>query len=372
MINGTPSLFVSTLSDQRPVGVEPFLDRYAREFTYYGSGKVALRDGLAGLVEPGENVVLPAYLPDAVAEPLVELGLEVRYYRVEPSLAPDLADLERRIDDDTVAAVSVNYFGFPQPGLEEFVSLVSEYDCYHVDDNAHAPFSVDRGTLLGTRGHLGITSLWKMLPIPDGAVLYRSDDSVIDRYEPSSLAGVRDGIGSRDCRFVATSIVDDLFGTNGAIRQSIDALVAGRGESPAVGGQRERYERSKQPMSKLSMYVLEDADPGEIRSARRENYRAWRDHLEGRDDVELLYESLPDGICPQVLPVRAIDAESFLAELEACGIDGVHTWPRLSPTVLDDPSYETTRRLSRSIVTLPVHQQIDPVAIDEHATELGQ
>jgi len=99
---------------------------------------------------------------------LFDLGLEARYYRIQRNLAPDFADIERRIDDETVAVMSVNYFGFPQPGLAEFMSLVDEYECYHIDDNAHSPLSVDNGTLPGTRGDLGVTSLWKLLPIPDG------------------------------------------------------------------------------------------------------------------------------------------------------------------------------------------------------------
>ncbi|MWV39231.1 DegT/DnrJ/EryC1/StrS family aminotransferase [Natrialba sp. INN-245] len=370
MIDGTPSLFVASLSNQRPAGIEPFVEQFVREFTYYGSGKAALRDGLAGLVEPGENVLVPAYLPDGVAEPFAELGLETRYYRIEPSLAADLADLEQRLDDETAAVVSVNYFGFPQPGLAELEAFVAEYDCYHVDDNAHGSFSVDDGTLLGTRGHLGITSLWKVLPIPDGALLYLTDETVADRYDPSSSAGVRNGIGTVDCRFVASSIVDDLFGANGAVRRSIDALVAGRGDTPAVGGPRERYERGKRPMAKLSWYVLEDVDPDGVRAERRRNYRAWQEILQARDDLEVVFDSLPTGICPQVVPVRADHPEGFLAELEACAVDGVHTWPRLSSSVLDDSDYDTARRLSREIVTLPVHQQIDPTAIVDAGNRL--
>ncbi|MFP8952651.1 DegT/DnrJ/EryC1/StrS family aminotransferase [Natrialbaceae archaeon A-arb3/5] len=370
MINGTPSLFVSSLSGQHLAGIESFVEPYAREYAYYGSGKVALRDGLAGLVEPGQNVLIPAYLPDAVVEPVIDLGLEARYYRIRSTLSPDFVDLERRLDEETAAVVSVNYFGFPQPGLGTLSELVAEYGCYHVDDNAHAPLSVDDETLLGTRGHLGITSLWKLLPIPDGAILYCNDDDVIDQYEPSQFAGVRDGLDAADCRFIAKSFVDDLFDANGTVRQSIDALLAGRGSSPSVGGPRERYERRKSSMSKLSLRVVEDADPDAIRTARRENYRIWRRLLEPRADLELLYESLPDGICPQVFPVRAERPQEFLAELDHCGVGGAHTWPRLSATVRESPEYDTATRLSEEIVTLPVHQHIDPETIEAVGPEL--
>lgn len=109
-------------------------------------------------------------------------GLEVRYYALEADLSPAFSDLESRIDADTVAVLSINYFGFPQPGFGDVTSLAADYGCYHVDDNAHSVLSVHDGELLGTRGHLGITSLRKLLPVPDGGLLY-ADPEVTDRLE---------------------------------------------------------------------------------------------------------------------------------------------------------------------------------------------
>lgn len=363
MISERPSLLVRSLFEPQPAGIEPFLERYTSHITFYGSGKAALRDGLVDLVEPGENVLLPAYLPDAVVEPFYDLGLEPRYYRLEGTLAPDLADVDRRLDGDTAVVVSVDYFGFPQPGIEEFTALIEEYDCYHVDDNAHGPLSVDDGTLLGTRGHLGITSLRKLLPIPDGAALYCNDEAVATAFEPSSLAGVRDRFGATDCRYVFKSLVHDLLETNATLRRSVDEVVADR--SPAIPDPSTRYEASKTPMSKLSARVAADANPTAIRAARRENYLAWKRIFETRPGIDVRYESLPEGICPQVFPVRTDRPRRLLAELERCGVDGAHTWPRLSRTVRDNPDYDVSRRLAREVVVLPVHQHIDPTAIED-------
>ena len=364
MISGTPSLFVSSLSSRRPAGVESFVDRSAREYVLYGTGKVALRDGLAGIAEPGATVLLPSYLPDAVAEPLYELDLEPRYYAVERTLAPDLADLERRLDHHTAAVLSVNYFGFPMPGLAELQSLVDEVGCFLVDDNAHAPLSVDDGTLLGTRGAVGITSLWKLLPIPNGAVLYLNGDDAIEGYEPSDAAGVQSEVTGEDYRFVLKSTIGDLLDEYGPLRRSIDAILSSRRESMAVGGPRDRYESGKTKLSKLSARMLEKVDPEAIRTARRENYRAWRRVFANRSGVEPIFERLPDGICPQVFPLRTADPEALRSELEDCGVGGPKFWPRLSPTVRDDPEYETANRLASEILTLPVHQHVDAGRIE--------
>ncbi|GAB3036249.1 DegT/DnrJ/EryC1/StrS family aminotransferase [Natronobiforma cellulositropha] len=362
MISGSPSLFTWSLSEPRPVGLTSFLRQRADALWFYGSSKAALRDVLPALAAPGETILVPSYLPDAVVEPVEELGLETRYYAIEPDLSPDLADLERRLDDRTAAVVSVNYFGFPQPGLEATLDLAEEYDCYHVDDNAHGALSVDDGTLLGTRGHVGVASLWKLLPIPNGAVLYVSDEAVRRRFTPSPLATPRAGFDTEDYRFVMKSLAVDVLSTHTAVKQSIGALVSRRGGG--VADPRTRYEASKEPLSKLSERILEDADPAVIRSARRENYRAWRRALRDRSDVDLLFPDLADGICPQVCPVRATRPARFRRELERCDVGGVHTWPRLAPAVLTDSTYETARTLSESVLTLPVHQHIDAAQID--------
>lgn len=363
MLSDPLPLFGEALADRSDSGVIAFIDRYASWTMCYGSGKVALRDGLANLVEFGESVLLPAYLPDAVSEPFRELGLEARYYAVEEHLAPDLADLETRIDDETTAVMSVDYFGFPTPGLAEFTALIDDYDCYHIDDSAHAPLSVDDGTLLGTRGHLGITSLWKLLPIPDGAVLYCNDDAVAEAYTPSNCAGVRDGVTGDDWQFVCNSIVFDVLDRNDRIRDAIDVILA-LSETVSVPGPNERYEAGKSRMSKLSSYVLDNADPQALRRDRRANYLAWRRLLDTRDGVELLYETLPPGICPQVVPVRAANPQRFREVLDRCGVPDVTTWPRLSPAVVEDPQYETATRLSQELLVLPVHRHVDPTTIE--------
>ena len=257
--------------------------------------------------------------------------------------------------------MTVDYFGFPQPDLEAVATLLDDYDCYHVDDNAHAPLSVDSGTLLGTRGHLGITSLRKLLPVPDGAILYCNDAVVAERFEPSSFAGVRDGFETDDCRYVLGSLAAALLEANATVRRTVERLVADR--SAPVPDPTTRYEAGKRPMSKLSAVVAGAANPTAIRDARRANYRLWRRVFDSRSGVDIYYDALPEGICPQVFPLRTSAPNRLLAELERRGV-GAHTWPRLAPSVRDDPAYEVARRLARETVVLPVHQDVDPAAIE--------
>ncbi|MFU8867377.1 DegT/DnrJ/EryC1/StrS family aminotransferase [Natronococcus sp.] len=359
------SLLARAFGRPDPNGVLSTLEGHDPGLTAYGSGKAALRDGLAPVADDGGNVLLPAYLPDGVVEPLFELGLEPRYYRVRPDLGPDLADVDRRLDAETVAGLSVDYFGFPQPRFDEFGALLAEYGCQHVDDNAHASLSVSEGTLLGTRGDLGITSLWKLLPIPDGAVLYCNSDAARAAFEPSSIAGTRDRIDGSDCRFVAKALATDVLESNARLRRSIDRLLAGRNGASPVASPNDRYEAGKRPMSRLSTRILERVDARAIRAARRENYRTWIRLLSGRNDLELVRPALPKGICPQAVPVRTSEPDRLLAALEAAGISDAHTWPRLAESVRTDPTYATATKLAVETVAIPVRDRPDRDALGD-------
>ncbi|AHG02436.1 hypothetical protein HALLA_21255 (plasmid) [Halostagnicola larsenii XH-48] len=105
MISATPSLSLWALSSHRPADFESLLEQYVTAYAFYGSGKIALRDGLKTISTAGQNVLLPAYLPDAVAEPIVELGLEPRFYAITESLGPNVDDLRSRIDTETAAMI---------------------------------------------------------------------------------------------------------------------------------------------------------------------------------------------------------------------------------------------------------------------------
>ena len=363
-MEGAPSPMVRTLLDARPMDIESIVQRHTHEYVFYGSGKAALRDGASAIADPGENVLLPSYLPDAVDQPFRELGLEPRYYSVTQELEPDLPDVVDRADERTVAVMTVNYFGFPQPGLDSITAVANERGWYHIDDNAHGALSVTDGVLLGTNGDIGITCLWKLLPVPNGALLYVNDETITSRFERSNLAGTANRFDARDYRYILKSIAKTVLQSNELVKESFDWYVERNGISENGTNPEARYDASKTPFSKLTSRIIGDLDPADIRNRRRANFDAWLRVFESQDDVHVLYDELPDGICPQVFPIRTTRPKLLLETLDQWEVSGVHTWPRLSPQVRTDTAYENARNLAREVVVLPVHQQIEPESIE--------
>lgn len=339
-------------------GVRAFLrDRAGARCEFYGSGKVALRDALDILAAHADshrtNVVLPAYVPSALLEPIKEAGYEPRPYRITRQLRPDLGDVEAQLDSDTLAVVSVNYFGLPQPDHAALVGHAADYDVPLIEDNAHSALSMTpEGTLLGTRGDVGFTSFRKTLPVPNGAALFIWRDGLRDGPYPRSGIRRRPTVG--DGRFVVGWLARRFgpgWSSGPSDRTSPDALSGGRdlhGRDPVAV-----YRRATGPMSYLTATVLDHLRPGKVVAAKRRNYQHRRTAVSGLQGTRPVYGELPPGTCPQAYPVLVEDVEELARRLDRTP-GSLPRWPPLPVEVATDRRYETAQYLAEHLVPLPV------------------
>ncbi|MEM4781032.1 MAG: DegT/DnrJ/EryC1/StrS family aminotransferase [Halalkalicoccus sp.] len=374
MARSAPRLAPGTVfSRTRSDGVRTYFeDRGAKRYSFYGYGKVAMRDGLDALLEKRDasNVVLPAYLPFGIVEPFREVGLEPRYYDCDRRLQPDLDRIEDLLDSETLAVMFVHYFGQPQAreGIEAIRELAAEYDAFTIDDNAHSALSTLDDRLLGTFGDIGITSLRKTLPIPNGAALFLNDEDLSEAA--LSRSAVREHYTKADYRYCARSFGGSVSGRTG-IKETLSVLRWANGHRYESNGHvredaieadpREVYEATKVPMSRLSMHVLDRIDPIDVIATRRANYRRWDRRLQEFDGVEPAFASLSLSACPQYYPAIVREPADLGALAEVA-----QPWPPLPYDVRDDPAFETTNFLSSHLYTLPVHGDIEPARFEGH------
>lgn len=353
-------------------GIRDYLaDHGGSRYAFYGYGKFATRDALDLFLAErpdASNVVLPAYLPPGIVEPFREAGLEPRYYPCDRRLRPEIDHIERLLDDRSLAVMVAQYFGHAQSRADvgAIRDLCGEYDVFLIDDNAHAPLSRTDGQLLGTFGDVGITSLRKLLPIPNGAVLFLNTD----RLDEGDLtrAGVRDGYTAADYRYFARSLgraVSDCPGLKQTLSTGRWLRAHGSGGSggssasshkaaSAEDDPRAIYEAAKEPMSRLSLRVIDRTDPIRVIALRRANYRVWDRAVRDLDGVRPVFPSLHDGVCPQYYPV-IVDDPDDLGPLAGVGT----SWPPLPREVDGNPDFGTENYLSTHLHTLPVHQGLD-------------
>lgn len=345
----SPTAFLGDLDDPVHTGSSGGLSPVP-----FGTGKAAMAQFLRSLDPPADaNVLLPAAIPHRFPEAIRAGGATPRYYRVDDALEPVVDDVRERVDDDTIALVVVQYFGFPQPRFDALREVADDEGLLLVDDSSHGALSERDGQPFGSFGDVGFTSLHKLLPVPDGALLYPGDRQVLPPDPPESY-------GRETCRYLVAA----------GARRLAESTVARRVRPPGTTTLAAFLQTGATlldsgtpggwdvPMSRLTRASLARFDRDSVVAARRARYREWLDILDDVEGVGLVFESLPSGVCPWVCPVVCSDPMRFLrTTVERVG--GTFRWPTL-PDGVDSRSYPVATRLSRTLLALPVHQGLRP------------
>lgn len=318
-----------------------------RECRFYSYGRRALVEALriAGVTK-GSTVALPALICRELLSAIHASGGVPSFYPVGKDL--NLASASGL--PVCTAVVAVNYFGFPQE-LAPFQEHCRRMGAVLIEDNAHGLFSRDSaGALLGLRGDLGLFSLRKTLPIPNGAAL------VVNAREHVSSLGQQPPFDARlpPLTFLLKQSVRRITPVVGwrtlhrmrkLLRQCKRAAGAFTVEAPDAGeeGALPQLER---PSIVLSRPLTMDIERETTR--RRALYRSIDDVLRNTGlPIAPGFPCLGDSVVPYGYPFYADDTtfHKVRAVLDAYGLDCL-SWPDLPNAVRDKaPSHYKTLRM---------------------------
>lgn len=155
-----------------------------------GNGTDALQIALMALgLQPGDEVIVPAFTYVAAAEVIALLGMTPVLVDVDPrTFNIDPQKIEGAISRDTKAIIAVHLFG-QSCDMEPIMKIANAYHLYVVEDNAQSigtEYTYKDGCVkkTGTIGHIGTTSFFPSKPLAclgDGGALTTSDDQLAVR-----------------------------------------------------------------------------------------------------------------------------------------------------------------------------------------------
>ena len=332
--------------------------------TFAASGRAAILACAKSLRIPREStVLLPSYICPAVLEPFRAWGCEMRFYAMSERLRPATREILHLLESGKVGLLFIiHYFGFPMPDFEEIIAACREREIPVIEDCAHALFSSYKGRLLGEQGDAAVFSLRKVLPLPEGGIAVIRGDSVESCRKPAvkiSEIGklLREGLYWAEASS-GIPVRNYLLGHAGFRRwiEVRDTLPLNAMEAP---------------MGKLSYWFLKKVPASEIIQRRRANYRYLVEGLitKGRkNNGLLLYDELPEGVCPVGLPILIEDRDRVRGALYRKGIGLRAYWDVLPKDVA---SFSGSQELSRRILVLPVHEGLRKKQLDVLIEELG-
>jgi len=153
------------------------------------NGTDALQIAMMALnLQPGDEVIVPAFTYVATAEVIGLLGLTPVMVDVDPETFNCNAELiEKAITPKTKAIVPVHLFG-QSADMDPIIKLAHQHGIYIIEDNAQALGAVYRGAngnqKTGTIGHIGCTSFYpskNLGAFGDGGAISTTNEKLAER-----------------------------------------------------------------------------------------------------------------------------------------------------------------------------------------------
>jgi dTDP-4-amino-4,6-dideoxygalactose transaminase len=148
------------------------------------NGTDALQIALMALgLEPGDEVIVPAFTYVATAEVIALLGLMPRMVDVdEGTFNLRAEDVRAAVNDRTRAVVPVHLFG-QSCDMDEIMEVADEQGLFVIEDDAQAIGAEYNGRKTGTIGHIGCTSFFPSKNLGcygDGGAIFTNDDELAE------------------------------------------------------------------------------------------------------------------------------------------------------------------------------------------------
>ena len=301
----------------------------------------------AGAASPAP-VWIPAYACDTVAVLLEAYGIPYHFYPITRSLTPDWPALERSSIARGDTFVLVHFFGFPL-ATESARAFCRARGCSLIEDVAHGIVSRIVPGGIGTHGVAAVFGLRKLLPVPDGGMLY----SAQLKFHPPTFEPEASSIA----RSVPRMLAQWAMQRAGVSRPGAVPVI----DKQVLPQQPDHYYhfRYLQNASDWSRKIVAVLDLDAVIAARRRNYQWLVDELRrlSRFDV-------PDSLTladPQAVPMGVYahcdDSERIINALNRDGVPAAAA-PALHPAVFRSALWPVENAMYLEAVMLPVHQDL--------------
>jgi len=342
----------------------PFADRKVI-FTYQGRYAIYLICQLLH-IGAGDEVIVPAYNCGAEVDPFVWAGAKVIFYRIDNRAAIDMEDIIRRVTPSTRLIYVTHFFGWPQE-IIDLAKWCKKKGLFLVEDCAQALFSKGYNNTIGRVGDAAIYSLVKSLPLPDGGALVLKNNNLWKETKTlrpprhrtifrNSLPLLKKWFMHKNKFWQDYEFTRKLL-TKSWLRRPIDQnqdceIRRELPKSNYFDGQKIDWS-----ISRLSKGILSKTDPDKIVEIRRRNYQRLHETLRNTNCVQLLFDDLPNDVCPLSFPVFVKDRTRWCNALEDKGIPA-GGWPSYHRG-FDWKEFPEARHLKNDLLTLPVNQSLD-------------
>jgi hypothetical protein len=296
-----------------------------------------------GLKE-GDVVLFPSYLCPEILTPFKNHNIKFRFYKVNKNLIISSQDFLGEVNKgDVRMALIINYFGFPDPGINDIRLACEKAKVLLVEDCAQSTLSK-----IPVTGELAFYTYRKTLPVPDGAHIKGLTNLAIVMTETPAHK-----------EFVKTRLMAGIK-KNFPFTKNFWRKWFIKAENELING----YERPA-PMSRISKRILSGLNLERIFEARRINYLVLLDGIRDFEGADVLYPDNAlddDRIMPFGMPIICSDTDGWSRDYIKDKLIKNKIYPPIHwklPEEISRELYPESHWLSEHILTIPVDQRYD-------------
>lgn len=333
-----------------PLPFEPYARRPLRKLPFplgeshcriFSLARQGLFMGIKALgLEPGDEILVPAYHHGSEIEALIRAGIVCRFYDAGQRLEPEEKDLEALLGTRVRALYLTHYLGVPQDAAR-WRAWCDENDLLLIEDAAQAWLSSRDGTPVGSHGDLSIFCLYKTFGLPDGAAVI--SNSPPEPPRSGRYMGIA-RVASRHGLYLAQQ-----WGWLAELRHRLERAGEHDPERDFALGNPGRA-----PYATTGFLLGRVMDPA-VQTARAANYAFLLKRL--KSFVPEDFAHLPAGASPFAFPIWSDRKEELLDRLARQGVAAVNFWSVPHPC-LPTADFPRAGALRKSIIALPVHQEL--------------
>lgn len=332
-------------------------------YTYQGRYAINLICQLLN-IGAGDEVLVPAYNCGAEIDPFVWTGAKVIFYRIDNRTKVDTLDIISRFTPSTKLIYVSHFFGWPQE-IDDLANWCKGKGLFLVEDCALSLFSRGPHNTIGRIGDAAIYSFVKSLAVPDGGALILKNKTVLKETKPFRQPP------NRNIFFNILPLLKKWFMNRSQFWQRYDITRQLLTKSWLKGPEKQDLEIEREmpksnyfdeekigwAISRLSKGVIHKTNPHKIFEIRRRNYQHLLIALRDIPSIKILFDNLPENVCPLSFPYLVDDRTSWS---DALGYKGILVggWPSYHRG-FDWREYPEARHLKNDLLTLPVHQDLD-------------
>ncbi|WP_137938910.1 DegT/DnrJ/EryC1/StrS family aminotransferase [Chitinivorax sp. B] len=342
----------------------PFLSNRA---LFLNAGRSALQSIASHLPNAGD-VLIPAYHCPTMVTPIYAAGRQVRFYKVDALLQPDLTDIETQLASGNVAAVLVpHFFGFPQPQLHAIAERTHQAQAWLIEDCAHAFFGQWNGTALGLTGDYAIASTRKFFPGRDGGVLLINTGPAFNVTLPhprwhEELRSVYDllqqSVESGRINWLRWAIRPRTDQASPGVYLPMQSLPPQTIQINPKAGMPVRHGL------RSSRWIMHHQQCDHIVQRRRQLYIRWLERTSKLTAARPLFDMLPDLVVPYMFPLLLAEPERHFAPLKQARLP-IWRWDELASSTC-----QISQHYGIALLQLPCHQSITDADLDWMADQL--